>query len=235
MESGQECHYFADEDWNGDPAESTLYLMHGPPSQVTLQRQRTSEPRDKSPEVHRFSRYAEPQEDKFRKVKESREDHFSFSDNNITKYLEKPIAKYSNNNYLERQKSLEKEKQLGKSFERVDRQKSLDSDDKYYDNDRYYDRYDRYDDRKYQKEELRRTDKDKPMKYFEDDGFDENIRYRSKSTDRSNQRYSYEDEEFYDDRRYKEPPVPKTRQKYANEDNNKYSRYHPTQLTPNTM
>ncbi|CAH0549472.1 unnamed protein product [Brassicogethes aeneus] len=247
----------SDEDWNGDPADSTLYLMHGP-AQMTLPRPKNAqqEVRGKSPDPtqQRFSRY---EDEKFRKsTKEIRDSGYSFgsqdninnntTNSNITKYLEKPIAKFTNNNYLERQKSLEKEK--------VERQKSLDTEDRYY-NDAYYQEKEKYNNRydrerfaerytdenkKYHKEELRRTDKDKPIKYFEDDGFDENIRYRSKSTDfdRQHQRFSYDEEEFFDDsRRFKEPPVAKTRQKYAgDESNSKYykenSRYYQETTKP---
>ncbi|KAJ8969628.1 hypothetical protein NQ314_001664, partial [Rhamnusium bicolor] len=230
------------EDWNGDPAESTLYLMHQP-TQVTLPRPS----RDKSPEpAQRFSRYAEPQSPKY-------EEDYRQSKNReeTNKYLEKPIAKYSENKYLDRQKSLELEKQFErqKSFDQLERDrfsKTLEKNDKYYDHESekfYYqenrdkyerypegDRFEKYPDnsRKYGKEEfsLRRVEKEKPAKYFDDDGFDENIRYRSKSTEfdrERSQRFAYEDEDYFEDkqRQYKEYPVPKTRQKYS-EENTKY-------------
>lgn len=163
--------------------------MHQP-TQMTLPRPN----REKSPEaVQRFSRYAEPQskyEDDYRQSKSKRDE--------TNKYLEKPIAKYSENKYLDRQKSLEREKQVKeknferqKSFDHLDRDrfsKTLERNDRYHDaeSEKYYyqesrDKYDRYPDnnsRKYEKEEFsfRRGDKEKPVKYFEDDGFDENIR-----------------------------------------------------------
>ncbi|EFA05191.2 uncharacterized protein LOC660934 [Tribolium castaneum] len=100
----------SDEDWNGDPADSTLYLMHAPP-QVTLPRPN----REKSPDSPRYYNQSKP------------------TPRDIAKYLEKPISKY------------------------VERH-------------------------------------EKPMKYFDDDGFDENLRYRNRP-------------------RYDFPPVPKTRQR----------------------
>ncbi|XP_063927262.1 uncharacterized protein LOC135140582 [Zophobas morio] len=177
----------SDEDWNGNPAESTLYLMHGPP-QVTLPRAT----RDKSPESPRYSRYSE-------KPRPTTKD--------IAKYLEKPISKY-----LEKQKSLERQKSIEqqKTLERqksIDRQKSLErqrSIERQHPLERQKS-FDRYYNDDYEPE------KEKPMKYFEDDGFDENIRYRSRG------RYDGNDAS-YPSRSYQEPPVPKIRQKYANED-----------------
>lgn len=157
--------------------------MHQPP-QLTLPRPS----RDKSsPEpAHRFSRYPE---DDYRQTKTRRED--------TGKYLEKPTAKYSEGKYLDRQKSLEREGhakekafERQKSFDMLERErfsKTMDKNERYHDeeSDKYYyqdgrDKYERYDggSRKYEKEEFsfRRGEKEKPVKYFEDDGFDENIR-----------------------------------------------------------
>ncbi|XP_044260318.1 uncharacterized protein LOC123008536 [Tribolium madens] len=129
----------SDEDWNGDPADSTLYLMPAPP-QVTLPRPN----REKSPELPRYYNQSKP------------------STRDIAKYLEKPISKY-----LERQKH---------SYET----------------------------------------KEKPMKYFDDDGFDENLRYRNRP------RYEFT---------YQEPPVPKARQRYPSDD----SRYYSAQRSPSPV
>ncbi|KAJ8958052.1 hypothetical protein NQ318_002062 [Aromia moschata] len=237
-----------DEDWNGDPAETTLYLMHQPTT-MTLPRPTM----DKSPEPgQRFTRYAEPHSPKYD------DDYRQKNREETNKYLQKPITKYSENKYLERQKSVEREKHSSreknferqKSFDHLERDrlaKTIEKGDKYYDShsDKYYchdsrdkldrypesDRYDKYSEnsRKYGREEYppRRGEKEKPVKYFDDDGFDENIRYRSKSTEFERerpQRFSYDEEEYYDEkhRQYKEYPIPKARQKYAPEEDTKY-------------
>lgn len=71
----------------------------------------------------------------------------------------------------------------------LEKQKSLEREYNRYPEERYQDDYDR----KY---------KEKPMKYFDDDGFDENIKYRN--------------------RHYDDPPIPKTRQNVPPSDNKYY-------------
>ncbi|CAG9821444.1 unnamed protein product [Phaedon cochleariae] len=222
----------SDEDWNGDPSDSTVYLMHQPP-QVTLPRPN----REKSPEpVQRFSRYAEPSQQKYDKSNKNlrQETH---------RYLEKPIAKFTENKYLERQRSLDKDKEIKRNYDEGERERYSSSPadknhkfvDKYYQSDerQHRDKYggyhenERFSERRRDKDEFPewRTEREKPLKYFDDDGFDENMRSRSKTTDFCReQRYSYEDEEEYfeDPRQYKEYPVPKVRQRYANEEGTKY-------------
>nr|XP_023015404.1 uncharacterized protein LOC111504914 [Leptinotarsa decemlineata] len=233
----------SDEDWNGDPAESTIYLMHQP-AQVDIERSS----REKSPDpVQRFSRYADPPSSKY-------EEHNYRPGKNIRdethKYLEKPIAKFSDKKYLERQKSLEKGKQLKSydrhgSYDELERERysnTLEKKEKFNGNKYYYqgsvgdDRDNKYyDDERYPDDSrrdrdgysVRKGDRDKPVKYFEDDGFDENIRYRSKSTDfdrEQPQHFSYDEDVFFDDkhRQFKEFPVPKVRQRYVPEEAIKY-------------
>ncbi|KAG5866708.1 hypothetical protein JTB14_033348 [Gonioctena quinquepunctata] len=211
--------------------------MHQP-AQVT---------REKSPEtVQRFSRYADPpspkyEEPNFRQSKNLREE--------THKYLEKPIAKFGDSKYLERQKSSEKEKQLKgydrqKSFDEVERERyssTLEKSEKFNGNKYYYqgsvaeerDKYDKYFDEERYTDNSRRErdgfpgrkeDRGKPVKYFDDDGFDENIRYRNKSTDFDRehpQHFSYEEEVFYEDK-HRPFPVPKARQRYVPEEVTKY-------------
>ncbi|XP_056635551.1 trichohyalin [Diorhabda sublineata] len=232
----------SDEDWNGDPAESTIYLMHQP-AQIASSKQT----RDKSPDNNqRFSRYAESHSPKYEEL------NFRSSKNvrdETQKYLEKPISKYADNKFLERQKSLEKEMFAHKKF--VDRQRSLEKDvgiqrsfeqdrrsgnfEKYGEKRYYYQGEDSREkfDRFYESEKSRqanddfspRKEKSKQQKYFEDDGFDENMRYRNKSTDfeRNRSRYTYEEEEYFDNRQYKEESAaPKIRQRYPSDDSKFY-------------
>lgn len=170
--------------------------MHQP-TQVTLPRPN----RETSPEpAQRFSRYAEPKTPTKREAAESyAQDRSLRSD--TQKYLEKPITKYADNKFLERQKSLEKK---SKTFERqksfgelesrgrfsMAKERDGVSEKNYYrDNDSdVKDKYERYhgedridginerSSRMYREEYVKRSDKEKPSKYFEDDGFDEHIR-----------------------------------------------------------
>lgn len=152
--------------------------MHGPP-QVTLPRPLRNNEREKSPEnLHRFNRYADTNSSKYDEEKNRK----NRTDDNITKYLEKPIAKYSDNKYLERQKSIEKQKVFdrSKSFEQFDIKTNRYYE--YQDKDSFErypeaERYDKYQEKtKTSKDDFRKMEKEKPVKYFEDDGFDENIR-----------------------------------------------------------
>ncbi|XP_072380179.1 uncharacterized protein [Diabrotica undecimpunctata] len=214
----------SDEDWNGDPAESTIYLMHQPTQIIKS--------RDKSPEANpRFSRYAEPQLPSTEKVNYR-------SNKNVRdetqKYLERPVAKYTEKNFIKRQKSPEN-KNYEKQF--VERQKSLEKDrhskdmdkkENYRDN-RYY--YHEEDDREKYYASERYHEKEKPINdisnkmekaqmYFDDDGFDENIRYRQKQDyDKERSRYTYEEEEYF---KNKQQPMPKVRQRYPSEDSKFY-------------
>lgn len=175
-----------DEDWSGEVADSTLYLMSG---QISLPRPtKTPEsPSDKSLDRNqKFSRYLTALGKipalnpgwAFRyshadlKFSKSFDDDYhkpSSSSSDIAKYLEKPVSKFSDNKYLQRQKSMVKERgkeDFRKSLERDLQnrssnrylEKSLSNSEQLYDEDRYY-----------------YSEKSSP-KYFEDDGFDENIR-----------------------------------------------------------
>ncbi|KAH1011819.1 hypothetical protein HUJ04_001106 [Dendroctonus ponderosae] len=208
-----------DEDWNGDAADSTLYLMSG---QISLPRpvKNPDSPSDKSLDrSQKFSRYSHAD----LKLSKSFDDDYhkpSSSSSNIAKYLEKPVTKFSDNKYLQRQKSMVNER--GKEGAREDFRKSLERDllnksgnrylekslsnsEQFYDEDRYY-----------------YSDKSSP-KYFEDDGFDENIRSRNGSADldkdRPSRSFSYEEEVFFEEQKpMKQYPVPKARQKYMDDD-----------------
>nr|CAH7737807.1 unnamed protein product [Callosobruchus chinensis] len=257
--SATSTHYeilFPDEDWNGDPAESTVYLMHQTPHQMTLPRPsgggNREGVREKSPEVQRFNRYPDS------KTLPYEDDDYRQSTTSLReethKYLEQPVTKYTTNKFIERQKSFDKKKvfQRQKSFGELELksrvQKSLDKE-KYFDSlpDKYYyqssgreiDREDKFDgyceeeilDRYSDKKYVSRSDRDKNGKYYEDDGFDENIKYRSKHVEYEkkspSQRYSYDDAEYFDEYRREEisRPVPKTRQKYPKDHYNDQSGY----------
>ncbi|XP_060533696.1 uncharacterized protein LOC132706393 isoform X2 [Cylas formicarius] len=194
-----------DEDWNGNQADSSLYLIQ-PSHPVTLPRpsrnqengEATKEIVEKSPEAaHRFSRYAH-EELKFSKSLDE-EGYSRNIHNDITKYLEKPISRFSSNKYLERQKSLDKEKDS-----KLRPRDFLNQTEKYFPSKRgglkYYDQ--------------ETQENDKP--YFEDDGFDENIRYKNGAGDQ----YFYEDDVFFEHHKeYREYPVPKSRESLLEKDN----------------
>ncbi|CAH1954361.1 unnamed protein product [Acanthoscelides obtectus] len=208
--------------------------------------------REKSPEVQRFNRYPETktlpyEEDDYRQSKTSLREE-------THKYLEQPVTKYTNNKFIERQKSFENKKvfQRQKSFGELELKsrvsKSLDKE-KYFDSlpDKYYyqsgcnqfDREDKFDDyceedvldRYNEKKYISRNDRDKNGKYYEDDGFDENIKYRNKPVDYEkkspSQRYPYDDAEYFGEYRGEETsrPVPKIRQKYPSDHYNDQGGY----------
>ncbi|KAH1018260.1 hypothetical protein HUJ05_006065 [Dendroctonus ponderosae] len=177
-------------------------------------------PSDKSLDrSQKFSRYSHA-DLKFSKSFDDDYHKPSSSSSNIAKYLEKPVTKFSDNKYLQRQKSMVNER--GKEGAREDFRKSLERDllnksgnrylekslsnsEQFYDEDRYY-----------------YNDKSSP-KYFEDDGFDENIRSRNGSADldkdRPSRSFSYEEEVFFEEQKpMKQYPVPKARQKYVDDD-----------------
>ncbi|KAL1489427.1 hypothetical protein ABEB36_014323 [Hypothenemus hampei] len=91
-----------DEDW--DPGDTTLYLMNENRPPISLTRSvKDQENVKKSLEPQRFSRYAH-EELKFSKSYD--EDYCKSMSNNIAKYLESPIMKFTDNKYLQRQKSI---------------------------------------------------------------------------------------------------------------------------------
>ncbi|CAG9767843.1 unnamed protein product [Ceutorhynchus assimilis] len=209
-----------DEDWNGNPADSSIYLMHGN-HQVSLARPaKTSESNSEKPKekIQKFSRYAHHEDIKY--TKSFDDDYRKSMSNNISKYLEKPISKFSDNKYLQRQKSMIRDREEEKEVSKENFRKSLERDlsskleNRYYEQDKNTNR-----ENKYYYNERKNSDKQKPpQQYFEDDGFDENIRSRNNSTDFDKERptrtFSYEEEVFFEEQR----PVPKTRQKINEKD-----------------
>ncbi|KAL3271152.1 hypothetical protein HHI36_021650 [Cryptolaemus montrouzieri] len=183
-----------------------------------------------------FNRYQEPMSPKLSKADpRTRKDKYRHeersAEHEIAKYLEKPIAKYTDNKYLERQKSLEREKQYQKVSDRQisnghrslekqnSRNKSYDYDGPKY----YFNEFENkaengeYAEKRYHDDKIRRMEKDKSNKYFEDDGFDESLRYRNSSNADKSRHSSYEPEDYHKEppRSYHSPPVPKMRQKYV--------------------
>lgn len=160
---------FADEDWSQDPADSTLYLMHGT-TQVTLPRASRHAENDKnSPEPiksefrteQRFSRYQEPKSPKYDEEKYYKTNSEDKSDK-YHKYVEKK--------YGEQQKA-------ERNSERYEgRVKKYQDQDKY---DRYQENFEKID-RKYLEERLETR-----KQHYED--YQENGKYRPKS--------QYEEEE----------------------------------------
>lgn len=153
---------FADEDWSQDPADSTLYLMHGT-TQVTLPRASRHAENDKnSPEPikteyrteQRFSRYQEPKSPKYDEEKYYKSNTDEKSDT-YHKYVEKK--------YAEHQKP---ERNTERYESRI---KKYQEQDKY---DRYQENFDKID-RKYMEERL------ETRKHYED--YQENGKYRPKS------------------------------------------------------
>ncbi|CAG9862553.1 unnamed protein product [Phyllotreta striolata] len=221
----------SDEDWNGDTAESTVYLMHQPAQIHT-----PKPPRDKSPDSHqRYSRYVEPHSPKFENS------GYKSARDGSQKFMEKPITKYTENKYIERQRSLEKDKfssnkfaertrslekeKFMRHYDHEGRSGSLEKNEKYGDNRYYYqgdeepDKFNRYFESDRYPEKSRqatddyhaRKDKPKPTKYFDDADFEENVRYKNKPDfERGKPRFTYEEEEEYFDNR----PMPKIRQRY---------------------
>ncbi|XP_050293001.1 uncharacterized protein LOC126733652 [Anthonomus grandis grandis] len=208
-----------DEDWNGEPGDSALYLMHGS-HQVPLRANKTP---DSSLENTREKPYREKSakytHEDLKFSKSFDDDYRKSLSHNVTKYLEKPIAKFSDNKYLQRQKSMvrdkEEEKEVSKnnfrkSLERelINRsankylEKSLSKSEKHHERDEDRKQY-FYEDRSYEPPERRVS---KPAQYFEDDGFDEeNVRSRNNSSDfdkdRPSRSFSYEEEVFYEEKR----------------------------------
>lgn len=184
--------------------------MHPSPSNVTLPRPSRNTERELTDDFEdyrsdpNFNRYQQPMSPKSKEPR-TRQDKYQHEDSrtqeqDITKYLEKPISKFTDNKYLERQKSLDREKhktlEYQKSLERSERcsdrqvfngHKSLEKQNsrtRSYEFgtsvDFYHDELEKngeYPERRYYEEDARKMEKSN--RYFEDDGFDENMRYVS--------------------------------------------------------
>ncbi|XP_066144895.1 uncharacterized protein [Euwallacea fornicatus] len=235
-----------DEDWNGEPADSTLYLISGGHHQISLPRapknsELTSDnaSREKSMEsTKRFSRYGH-EDLKFSKSFD--DDYRKSMSNNVVKYLEKPISKLTDN-YLQRQKSMVRQRDFNTGNNHHDdlckpvanKYPEKTVPDSYFGTDKEkVSREQRYFNEQRQQQQ-QHNGKNKQYQYFEDDGFDENIHSRNNSTDfdkdRPSRTFSYEEEVFYEDqKRFKEYPVPKTRQRVVEglETNNRCGKSNP--------
>ncbi|XP_076255233.1 uncharacterized protein LOC143193136 isoform X1 [Rhynchophorus ferrugineus] len=236
-----------DEDWNGEPADASIYLMQE--NHVTLprpfrnaDRENSRQEREKSPEsAQRFSRYSH---DDLKYTKSLDEDYRK--SNNVSKYSEKSTSKFSDNKYTQKQKSSTRDRDIKDDYRDSERDiakenfrkslerelsnrngnKYLSNSEKYYAEEHKKDRYyynEREKDGRYGGER-RKNDKDKSLQYFEDDGFDENYRSRNNSTDFDKDRppraFSYEEEVFFENPR--QYPVPKARQKVFDEAGRNY-------------
>ncbi|XP_030754869.1 trichohyalin isoform X1 [Sitophilus oryzae] len=241
-----------DEDWSGDPADSSIYLMQDT-QHMTLPRpfrnqesfresSRENISREKSPEIdQRYSRYTHDE----LKFSKSLDEDYRKSNNKI-KYLEKPISKFSDNKYLLKQKSSVREREVKDDYRENEREiakenfrkslekellnrngnkyleKSIISSERYFGEEEKKDTY-YYNERERNGRYSEDRKKSEKEKYFEDDGFDENIRSRNNSSDFDKERptrtFSYEEEVFFEDQKpYKEYPVPKTRQKFLDKE-----------------
>lgn len=220
----------ADEEWNQQQTDVSIYLINGQ-SNVTLPRpSRHSESEKQESKNERFQRLQD-----YKSIQKYDEEKQYSKSGRLSKEDEKIL--HSKFLFTER----DQEQHYQKQHKHLEQQKSTERSEKYYDPS---DRYDFEERRRHIKDELKFYDNSnykaaiekKYNKYHdqEDDGFEENIKYRLKGSkyeddpryyDRNNRYYNEDNrhsckDEDYDDRK---APVPKTRQKYSADDPRFYS------------
>lgn len=168
-----------DEDWNGDPADSAVYLMHQP--QISLPRPSNGE---KSPEPSNYQKYVEPKSisQKYKEVISSMthgRGMQKYPENSVPEYVERK-SKVQTNEKSRSQKEKERER-----FVEVTNKNSKyfnEKPDMYYKEDLRYGHYDKrennFEKRQPEKEKIveRRSYNDRMKEYVDSEIFDERIR-----------------------------------------------------------
>lgn len=167
----------SDEEWNGDPAESSVYLLQ--PQHVSLSRPQ----KDKASESQRYLKSAEPQSPPSSKYKDEKYLPNQYRKEDAGRNSERPFGKYPEKEFLDHPRNFEREKTLKTNKERSS--KTVDRNIKYFGNnsENYvdskedfsrYPKMDRFADYSNQRGvENFAEKKGLREKYFESDGFDE--------------------------------------------------------------